>query len=627
MAKGNSLSSLIRKWVNAGGIMRNPILVLNTLSSKAKINGYQFERLYRNLYNPEFFLKAYGKIYAKTGNMTAGSDGKTIDGMSMERIERIIESLRKQTYSPVPAKRVYIPKSNGGKRPLGIPSFEDKLVQEVVRNLLEEIYEPAFSPNSHGFRPRRSCHTALLQCKNTFSHTKWFVEGDIKGFFDNIDHHILINILRKKIKDEKFINLIWKFLKAGYLEDWKFHSTYSGTPQGGIISPILSNIYLNELDTYIEEYKVFFNKGTKRASNKEYMRLSKKIHELKKTLHNDWQNLTEDNKLDFKQEIKELYNLRGTMRRTVQIDPNFRKIQYVRYADDFLIGIIGCKQDAEKVKEDLTRYLKRKLNLELSQEKTLITHNKKKARFLGYDIMISQDESLKGATFKGQKITRKSAKGKCYLSLPREKWINKLLSLGTLRVSFGHIWKPMHRTYLSNLEDIEIISTYNSEIEGLYNYYRMAFNVSNLHSFYYVMRYSFLRTMAQKYKSSVSKMAQKYKVHKDLGVKFKTKQSIKTRMFYNKGFKYNPSVLREIKMDTGAQTAMYGGRTSLEQRLLANKCEWCGKENVPIEVHHIRKIKDLKGKKLWEQNMIARRRKTMTLCKDCHVDLHAGRLD
>ncbi|MFC0418912.1 reverse transcriptase/maturase family protein, partial [Cytobacillus solani] len=283
--------------------------------------------------------------------------------------------------------------------------------------------------------------TALLQCKNTLTHTKWFVEGDIKGFFDNIDHHILINILRKRIKDEKFINLIWKFLKAGYLEDWKFHQTYSGTPQGGIISPILSNIYLNELDIYIEEYKASFDKGTKRAANKEYMKISKKIHELKKTLHNEWQNLTEENRFNYKQEIKNLYNLRGTMRRTVQNDPNFRRIQYVRYADDFLIGIIGSKQDAEKVKEDLTRYLKEKLNLELSQEKTLITHNKKKARFLGYDIMISQDESLKGGTFKGQKITRKSAKGKCYLSLPREKWINKLLSLGALRVSFGHIWK------------------------------------------------------------------------------------------------------------------------------------------------------------------------------------------
>jgi group II intron reverse transcriptase/maturase len=615
------------KWVNAGGIMRNPIIVLNSLSSRAKDKEYRFERLYRNLYNPEFFLKAYGNIYAKEGNMTAGTDGKTIDGMSLDRINRIIESLRNQSYKPAPAKRVYIPKSNGGKRPLGVPSFEDKLVQEVVRNLLEEIYEPIFSNNSHGFRPKRSCHTALLQCKNTFHHTKWFVEGDIKGFFDNIDHSILINLLRKRIKDEKFINLIWKFLKAGYMEDWKYHKTFSGTPQGGIISPILSNIYLNELDGFIEEYKILFNKGVKRASNKDYMKISKKIHEFKTRLHLNWENLSGEDKSKLNNEIENLYSSRKDMRRTIQIDSNYRRLQYVRYADDFLIGIIGSKEEAEKVKNDLTQYLKEKLNLELSHEKTLITHNKKKARFLGYDIMISQDESLKGGTFKGQKITRKSAKGKCFLSLPKEKWIRKLISLEAVNLSFGHNWKPKHRTYLINLDDLEIISTYNSEIEGLYNYYRLAFNASNLHSFHYVMKFSFLKTMASKYKSSVAKMAQKYRHHTDLAVKYETKQGTKMRPFYNKGFRYNLSSSKVISIDEVPQTLIFTGRTSLIQRLIAEKCEWCGAENIPLEIHHVRKIKDLKGKKLWEQYMIARRRKTLALCKECHVDLHAGRLD
>ena len=250
--------------------MRSPNTVLDSLMKQSVRKDYMFQRIYRNLYNIEFYLMAYAKIYAKEGNMTQGIDGQTIDGMSLERIERLIESLKDCSYQPKPSKRVYIPKKNGDKRPLGIPSFEDKLIQEVVRLLLEAMYEKSFSQCSHGFRPQKSCHTALMQVKDRFTGAKWFVEGDIKGFFDNIDHHHLINLLKRRVDDEKFINLIWKFLKAGYLEEWQYHKTYSGTPQGGIISPILSNIYLHEFDNFIELYKEQFDKGKSRKRLKEY---------------------------------------------------------------------------------------------------------------------------------------------------------------------------------------------------------------------------------------------------------------------------------------------------------------------------------------------------------------------
>ena len=194
--------------------------------------------------------------------MTPGVDGNSLDGMSSVRIQRIIESLKDHSYMPNPARRTYINKKNSTKkRPLGIPSADDKLVQEVVRLLLESIYEPAFSLNSHGFRPKRSCHTALLQIQRTFKGVKWFVEGDIKACFDSFDHHILVNLLRKRIKDEAFINLIWKFLKAGYMEQWEYHKTYSGTPQGSGMSPILANIYMSELDAFIDKYKQGFDRG------------------------------------------------------------------------------------------------------------------------------------------------------------------------------------------------------------------------------------------------------------------------------------------------------------------------------------------------------------------------------
>ena len=209
--------------------------------------------------------------------MTAGSDGNTIDGMSLKRIEKLIGALKNESYQPNPARRTYIPKKNGKLRPLGIPSFDDKLVQEVIRMMLEAMYEEYFENTSHGFRPRRSCHTALIQVQKNFTATKWFVEGDIEGFFDNINHDVLIGILKERIADERFIRLIRKFLKAGYIEDWVFHKTYSGTPQGGIISPILANIYLDKLDKYMKEYAEKFDKGIKRKMNPEYKRYSGKI--------------------------------------------------------------------------------------------------------------------------------------------------------------------------------------------------------------------------------------------------------------------------------------------------------------------------------------------------------------
>ena len=318
--------------------MRNPTDVLNSLSDKSKNPSYKFKRLYRNLYNPEFYMLAYQNIYANDGSMTPGVDGNTMDGMNSHRIEGIIQSLKDHSYQPNPARRTYIAKQNSNKkRPLGIPSANDKLVQEVVRMLLESIYEPNFSENSHGFRPHRSCHTALLQIERTFTGAKWFVEGDIQACFDSFDHHVLIEILRRRIDDEAFITLMWKFLKAGYMEQWEYHKTYSGTPQGSGISPILANIYLNELDRHMAEFKAQFECGSSqnRKPNPEYERLHGKIYRTKRKNAAVWDSMSDKERKQCAVSLRQLQNeLRHLPTHPVR-EENYKNLQYVRYADDF----------------------------------------------------------------------------------------------------------------------------------------------------------------------------------------------------------------------------------------------------------------------------------------------------
>ena len=340
--------------------MRNPEQVLNILAGHSNEPEYKYERLYRILFNEQMFFAAYQRMYAKPGNMTPGTDGKTEDEMSIDRINKLRESIKDETYSPNPAKRIYIPKKNGKMRPLGIPSFEDKLVQEAVRMVLEAIYEGHFEWTSHGFRPNRSCHTALKSLQNNFNGAKWFIEGDIKGFFDNIDHDVLIEIMKGRIADDRFLRLIRKFLNAGYMEEWQFNKTYSGTPQGGIISPILANIYLDKFDKYMNEYANKFNKGTVRSRNKDICKLNSRVHYLKRRI-----NEVEDVNVRTRmvEELHEKQKRILTMPSGNDMDRNFRRLRYLRYADDFLIGVIGTKNECETIKADITKFMQEKLRL------------------------------------------------------------------------------------------------------------------------------------------------------------------------------------------------------------------------------------------------------------------------
>ena len=605
--------------------MRNPEKVLNSLIKHSHDKNYKYERLYRILYNKEMYLMAYQNIYAHEGNMTKGSDGETIDGMSLNRIDNLIASIRDESYQPQPSRRTYILKKDGKrKRPLGIPAFKDKLLQEVIRMILEAIYEGSFENCSHGFRPDRSCHTALDQIQARFTGVKWFIEGDIKGFFDNINHAVLIEILKERIADERFIRLIRKFLNAGYIEEWVYHKTYSGTPQGGIISPILANIYLDKLDKYMQEYTEKFNTGKERKRNPEYRKLETKRRNLINKLKIA---KTKEEKEQILQSVRQVEMERRNVPYSLPMDDSYKRLQYVRYADDFLIGVIGSRKDCEMIKKEIAEFLSAKLGLELSQEKTLITHGQKKAHFLGYSIYVRKSNLPKKDKL-GRMV--RNYGGRVVLEVDSSTIRDKLLSLKAMEITYvdgKEIWKPKARYSMKDSDDLEILRTYNSEIRGFYNYYSIANNSSIINSFKYIMEYSMYKTYATKYRTTKRRIIAKYRIGKDFGVKYKTKDGKeKICLFYNEGFKRKDKIIR-TDVDSIKDKRIYLGRTSLIQRLEANTCELCGAENVPIEIHHVRKLKDLKGKKFWEKFMIARNRKTLALCHQCHVDLHHGRLD
>jgi len=604
--------------------VQNSEIVVCNLSKQATKADFKFDRLYRHLYNKDFYYKAYAKIYKNDGSTTKGIDDETADGFGENKIEQLIKLIKTEKYIPKSVRRTHIRKKNGKLRPLGIPSFSDRIIQEICRRILETIYEPVFSDSSHGFRPNRSCHTALTEIKETFTAVNWFVEGDIKAYFDTMDHHILIEILRNKIQDERFIRLIWKFLRAGYMQDWKYHKTYSGTPQGGIISPILANIYLNEFDNYVAEVlKKEFDTGkakTPKRVNKVYRRASSKLARLKKKIDG----------IDDQDEKQELIKFHNIQRKTLlsipyyeSCDNSYKRLKYVRYADDFIIGINGSKRDCELVKKKIKIFLKDRLNLEMSDEKTLITYSVDGSKFLGYQITVQKTYDAKKDK---NGIAKRVHNGRIRLTIPSGT-IEKVIIKNKLVTDINNEpWQTKHRPALIGLTDLEIIQTYNSELRGLYNYYGMAQNVSSkMWQLKYVMEYSCLKTLACKYKSTVAKMRSKYRKGKYWGVNYETKTGTKTTFYYNKGFKIQaPSYFATV--DNKPNLYVYQCTTELEKRLKACVCEICGTNNekVEYEVHHVNRVKNLKGKAFWEKIMIAKKRKTLVVCEPCHKKIHKG---
>jgi group II intron reverse transcriptase/maturase len=585
--------------------MREAKTVLDVLRERGR-RGLPLERLYRQLFNPQWYLLAYGRLYANKGSLTPGPDGETADGMSLGKIERIIDALRHERYRFKPVRRTYIPKKNGKKRPLGLPSWSDKLVGEVVRLLLEAYYEPQFSDRSHGYRPHRGCHTALSEVSKKWTGTTWFIESDIADCFGSFDHDIMLSIVAEKIHDGRFLRLLQNMLQAGYLEDWVWNATLSGVPQGGVVSPLLSNIYLHKLDTFVEHVLIpEYTRGDARAANPEYRRMESQLaHRRHRGDH------------------AAVAELRRTMRSTPSInttDPGFRRLRYVRYCDDHLLGFTGPKAEAEEIKIRIATFLREELTLELSQPKTLITHARTgAARFLGYEITVQHAD---------HKIThgRRSVNGTVGLRVPPD--VIKAKCAPYLKRG-----KPERRTQMVNDNDFTIVATYGAQYRGLVEYYLLAGDVWRLDRLRWVAETSMLKTLASKHDSTVAKMAGRYRA------------TITTP--------YGPRKCFQVSVERSGRTplvARFGGiplrrkkgavltdrvpapvtvrRKELITRLQARRCELC-KQPGPVDVHQVRKLADLhrpgRPQPAWNQLMAKRRRKTLVVCATCHTAIHDG---
>ncbi|WP_285023685.1 reverse transcriptase domain-containing protein [Lactococcus garvieae] len=591
--------------------MKPTMAILERISKNSQKNKDEvFTRLYRYLLRPDIYYVAYQNLYANKGASTKGVSDDTADGFGEEKIKKIIQSLKDGTYHPQPVRRMYIAKKNSKKmRPLGIPTFTDKLIQEAARIILESIYEPVFESVSHGFRPQRSCYTALKTIKREFGGARWFVEGDIKGCFDNINHNTLIGLINLKIKDMKMSQLIYKFLKAGYLENWQYHKTYSGTPQGGILSPLLANIYLHELDKFVLQLKKKFDQESPERITPEYRELHNEIKRISHRLK----------KLEGEEKVKVLLEYQEKRKRLTTLpctSQTNKVLKYVRYADDFIISVKGSKKDCQWIKEQLKLFIHNKLKMELSEEKTLITHSSQAARFLGYDIRVRRSGTIK----RSGKVKKRTLNGSVELLVPLQDKIRQFIFDKKIAIQKkDSSWFPVHRKYLIRSTDLEIITIYNSELRGICNYYGLASNFNQLNYFAYLMEYSCLKTIASKHKGTLSKTISMYKDGSgSWGIPYETKQGKRRRYFAKFSECKSPYQFTD---KISQAPVLYGySRNTLENRLKAKYCELCGTsdENISYEIHHVNKVKNLKGKEKWEMAMIAKQRKTLVVCFHCH---------
>ncbi|MBB4091966.1 reverse transcriptase domain-containing protein [Brucella pecoris] len=573
--------------------------------------------LYRLMYEEDLYILAYENIKSSPGNMTAGADGETIDGFSMKQVRRIIETMKDQTFTFTRARRTYIPKANGKLRPLGIPSPKDKVVQEVLRLILTSIYDnekPTFLEYSHGFRAQRGTHTALKQVRSWHS-VNWFVEGDIKGCFDNIDHGTLIQVLKKRVGDQRFLDLIWKALKAGYLEGTTQVNSLAGTPQGSIVSPILANIYLHEFDLWMDRFIADNEKGAKKRINPAYTAIVKaRLRLLKKGASKT---------------SEEVLSLDKQMRQTASFmhnDPNFVRIKYIRYADDWLVAIDGPNELAKRLKGEATAFFREELKLELSADKTHIRHARaESAKFLGTYITIgSGDETgvhRRIRTKSGQMFTRRiNVAHLTYMNAPKDELVKRLNERGFC----DRKGTPQARTAWIVQDDHVIVERYGQILTGILNYYSFVDNPLALKHIQQILHFSCAKTLCRKHQLSLMKLFRMRRLELVTPKRWDSDGKptayislpLKRKWAKNRAaFLINTETVDVIGMGIDKRT-----RSKLDR-----PCAICGNPD-DVEMHHLRHVRKSKAVG-FAAVMSAINRKQIPVCSDCHLKIHAGKYD
>lgn len=578
--------------------------------------------LYRLMYREDLYIVAYERIKSKPGNMTPGTDEETLDGFSLETIRTITQEMRTEQFQFKPVRQQFIPKPNGKMRKLGIPCVRDKIVQEVMRMILEAIFdspqEPYFRNTSHGFRSNRSCHTALREFRGNWSSANWLVEGDIHACFDELDHHTLVTILQKKIQDQRFLNLIWKLLNAGYMD---LHgvkkASLIGSPQGGLISPILANVYLHELDEFVEKLRTTLEKGKTKHRDPSYQSI---LHKKQRMVDRG-----ETKTKEFKEILK---RMRATPSKQVN-DPNFIRIKYLRYADDWVVGVSGSHALAEEIKQKIKTFLWENLKLTLSEEKTHVTNARtEEAFFLGTVLKIGTGGNAKvtlQTTRTGKTFQRRSTGWQTVMKAPLPKLIKRLSDRGFCTKD----GKPSAKSGWTCLDVDQIIQLYSAVNRGMQNYYRFTDNWSRLHRIQYILEYSLAKTLAQKYKSSVRKVFKRF--GKGLTVTIQGKKGKADRKV---SFYLNQDWTRERDAFQGGNhptiDLIQSAARMRTRSKLGKPCCICGEDAGQIAMHHVRHVRKLTNKREatgFNHILRAINRKQIPVCTVCHTKIHRGEYD
>ena len=592
---------------------------LQTLNSNRQ---WKNRDLYRLMYKEDLYILAYEQIKSKPGNMTPGTDGETLDGISLETIREIIQEMKTEQFQFKPVRITFIPKANGKMRKLGIPCVRDKIVQQVMYLILTAIYDspntPYFRETSHGFRQNRSCHTALREIRRKWSAANWLIEGDIRACFDEIHHGTLVTILKKKIQDQRFLNLIWKLLHAGYMDlHGARKDSLIGSPQGGILSPILANVYLHELDEFVEELRQKREKGENKGRSLAYQSLSKAKAKLVA------QGKTKT------REFKALVQKMRALPSTNVNDPEFIRIKYLRYADDWIIGLSGSHALAEEIKQEVKIFLHDHLKLTLNEEKTRITNARtEEAFFLGTILKMGNSGVAKvtlSATITGKRVKRRSTGWETVMKAPMPKLLKRLSERGFCTKE----GKPLPRSGWAYLDVDQIISLYNGVNRGIQNFYRFTDNWRQLGRIQYILRFSLAMTLARKLQITTSQVFKRFGKQPTYVIKGKEGKEDRTISFY-----YNQDWAKKREaFQIGISPDIDRIQSAIRMRTrskLGRPCCICGETPRQIVMHHVRHIRKLSNKReATGFNRILRmlNRKQIPVCETCHRKIHRGEYD